>query len=69
MGSVSEPLLPGRFVQLRAEGQLQNLLGRELHPVRFERVSPRPGDERRFIVGVDLEPAVAVEYSLHRGRG
>jgi len=65
MGFVSEPLEPGPFAQLRAEGQLQNLLPGELHPVRFERVTAHPGDELRFVVGVDLETAVALKYVLH----
>ena len=62
MGVVCKPLLPGRVTQFRPECQLQDFLQRELHPVRLERVPPHPGDELRFVVGVNLETAVAVEY-------
>ena len=45
---------------------MQNLVARELHPVRLQGVPLHAGDELRFIVGADLETAVAVKYrSMH----
>ena len=75
MAVVCEPLLPGRVTQFRPECQLQDFRRRELHPVRLERVPLHPGDELRFVVGVNLETAVAVEYvsrshlESHRRKG
>ena len=62
---VCEPLLPGRFAQLGAESQLQDFLGRELHPVHVRCVLLHLSDELPLVVGLDLEPAIAAEY-LHR---
>jgi hypothetical protein len=36
-----------------------------VHPVRLQRVPLNPGDEARFVIGVDLESAVAPKYLLH----
>jgi hypothetical protein len=64
-GFVSKLLLPAPLTQLRAESQLQNLVGRELHPVCLQRVPLYLGDELRFLIGVNLESAVALKYRLH----
>jgi hypothetical protein len=64
-GFVPKLLLPAPPTQLRAESQLQNLVGRELHPVRLQRVPLYLGDELRFVIGVNLESAVALKYRLH----
>src|SRR5438034_1135494 len=62
---LADPLLPSPFVQLRAEGQSKDLVGREPHPVCLDGVPLNAGDELRFLVGVDLETALAAEYVFH----
>ena len=62
---MSKALLPAPHTQLGAESQLQDLLGREVHPVRLQRVPLHLGDEVRFVSGVNLEPAIAPKYRLH----
>lgn len=61
----SKLLLPAPLTQLRAESQLQNLVGRELHPVCLQRVPLYLGDEFRFVIGANLESTVALKYRLH----
>jgi hypothetical protein len=64
-GVVSKPLLTAPRTQLRAGSQLHYLFGREVHPVRVQRVPLDLGDEVRFVVGMNLESAVAPKYLLH----
>jgi hypothetical protein len=61
MRLVAHAPLPSRFAQLRTECQFQYLFRRELHPVRLERVPLDARNELRFVVGADLETAVALK--------
>jgi branched-chain amino acid transport system substrate-binding protein len=52
----------GEGVELDPERHEQSVLGRELHPVRVERMSSDVGDELFVRIGGDLVTAVAAEY-------
>ena len=49
----------------RAKSKLQNLFRREPHSVRLERMTLHLSYEVRFVVGSNLEAAVALQYRLH----
>src|SRR5262245_51116774 len=58
-------LLSGCFAPLRSHSQSQDVIARERHPVRLERVALRTRNELDLVVGADLETAVAVKYRFH----
>lgn len=60
--TVSESLAPRGLAQPHAGCQLQDLLVREPHSVRLQRVPLHLGDQLRLVLGVGLEAAVAMKW-------